>query len=46
MNMPIPRHTARIYAISINSVHREAVAVNGVNVTMYNILPIFRWILP
>ena len=23
-NAKIPRHTARIYAISINSVHREA----------------------
>ena len=30
-----PRHMARIYAISINSVHREAVTENGVNSNLF-----------
>ena len=49
-NAKIPRHTARIYAISINSVHREAVTENGVNSNLYvtahganrNNLPLIR----
>ena len=46
----IPRHPARIYAISINSVHRDAVTENGVNSNIYvtahganrNNLPLIR----